>query len=898
MKKSIIILISVMAVALATAMTACDDAAKNNDYLYQRGSYTIYKDSIVDGNYSAHVINEGTIESNFNVTDSVELPEVVRFRFAINGEDNEMSAFHWHEQLINNSDSGVIHQFGVENKLQKSDLLNKHDIDKSKLIVRLDMRPVLRQLKETGYYVTRINDTIYQANFKGVWLTGDTPPLHSDVKRLHLHSHLQLKDRGDSIYELTVKFNKIIHPDYFENKVSVNSLPQESPTFISRIGIFDACYNIAVSRLDSLGKILIKPGYQVNTHDVSKAVLLSSGIISNDLAKKLLEKCVYRGRIHQDGGEGGGWPIVSDRLIWISAAYDLFNNSSDTTWLKYTYDVANRTLNDIQNVQLSPQNNLLYGASWFGKSFRRSYPFWATPSDIFETQSLLPNIVYYDALICMSKMAAILNKEDDKQKFDADSRKLYDSINQLFWIPNLQRYSEFLYCSPFQLQSSATDNLAQALAVINGPATLEIARTLIKRTGTSEYGIQRISPSNISNSQWDYNGNLIDCSTQAFWAIACSKVGNLKGLLLSIASIYRSTMLCSFTGAKINAENGLLVYESSSKITNQFLMCASVAAITRHVFIGFENATGGFRFAPSIPKELEGTYKLIGLRQKNSEWDITVKGTGNIIVSISIDGVSADDTFISDTVTGKHSMEISLAGEIKTEQSINVGDTKVIPETPIIQWHQKHALIENFKPELSYFILINGTIQEQISRNTYSFHAIPNCCVLQFQPVLNNKLVGLASRPKFIIQNRNIVTVPSYMLGATGTELPVLEGTEGKYIELSPARNKKLHFKINSKSNGRYFLIARYANGSGEENTQTRCVIRTVSVNGFRTGALILPCNGEGNWTKLINSNRVPLTLQKGLNEISIEFNPPYDLNSAGTAGTALIEWIKLIRID
>ncbi len=898
MRNHIITLISVMAVVISTAMTACDNTSKPIDFIYQRGSYTIYKDSIVDGKSSAKVINDGSIESNYDIIDSVELPEVIRFRFAINGEDNEMSSFHWHEQLINDNDTSTIHQYGTENKILKNSKESNLLTDKSGFVVRLDMKPVLRQLKEKGYYITRTNDTIYQANFKGVWLTGETPPLHSDTKRVHLHNHLQLKDRGDSIYELTIKFKKNIRPDYFKDKAKINSLPHDCPIFISRTGILDACYNIAVSRLDSLAEILTKPGYAVNTVEISKVVLLSSGIISPDLAKRLLKKCIENERIRQDGGEGGGWPIVSDRLLWISAAFNVFNNSSDSTWLKYAYDISKRTLADVWNVQLSPENRLLNGASWAGKSFRKSYPFWATPADIFESQSLLPNIIYYDALNCMSKMALFLNKNDDQHIYNDYLQNLSSGINRHFWIPNLQRYSEFLYCSPFQLQSSATDNLGQAMAVINGPATIEMAQALIRQTGVSDYGIQRICPLPISENQWEYNGNLIDCSTQAYWAIACGKVGNLKGLSLALASIYRAVMLCSFTGAKINAGNGRLVYESSNRITNQLLMCASVAAISSRIFIGLEQTTRGHHFSPSIPKEFEGNYKMMGLKLNNSIWDITVKGTGSVAVSISVDGTPADDTFVPDTVTGKHSMKISLAGELNTEQTINVGDNKVIPETPIMQWRQKHALIENFNPGLSYFVLINGVIQDQISRNTYSFHATPNCCSLQFQPVFNNKLLGLASRPKFIIRNQNIVTVPSYMLGATGTELPVIENTENKYIELSPARNKNLKFKISSKSHGKYFLVARYANGSGEENTQTRCVIRSVSVNGTKVGSLILPCNGEGNWIKLSNSNRIPLNLEKGINEISIDYIPPFYMNSAGTAGTALIEWIKLVRIS
>lgn len=897
MSKSIIKIISVMAVALAAAMTACNNTQQPENYLFRSGTYTVYHDSIVDGNYSAKILNNGTIISNFNRIDSVEVPETVKFRFAINGEDTEMLPIHWHEQNISENDSSIIHQFGVITKASSSKK-NKHAQNPGSIKVRLYMRPILRQLKDSGYYVTRLNDTIYQANFKGVWLTGNTPPLHSDVKRLHSQSHLQLNDRGDSIYEISVEFNKLKYPNYFTEIASADTLPHSSPVFISRIGIFDACYNIASSRIDSLGTLLLKHGYQLNTIEVSKGIILSSGVLSNDIAKALLKKCVERGRIHQDGGEGGGWPIVSDRLIWVVAAHEVFKNSGDTTWLKYSYNVACKTLADVRHVQLSPDNQLLQGASWAGKSFIRSYPYWTTSSDMFESQSLLPNVIYYNALICMSKMAEVLNKSEENNEYLNAAQDVSKSINQLFWIPNLQRYSEFLYGSLFPLQSHSTDNLGQALAILTGPATPEMSRAILKMANVSDYGIQRTIPSVSSASQWEYTGNLIDSSTLAFWAWACSKTGNLKGLTLSLASLYRAAMLSSFTGAKINAENGKLVYESINRITNQFLMNASIVGATVRNFIGYENIDGGFRFSPSIPNEFKGTYQLSSFKRRESEWNITVKGSGNVVVSITVDGLPVHDTFISDTVRGNHSLIVNLSGETTNEQSINNSASTVLPETPVILWRQKHALVENFNPGFSYFTLINGVIQDQISRDTYSFHALPNCCVLQFQPFLNNRILGFASRPKLIVKNSNIVTVPAYMLGKTGTNLPVMENHEDNYIELSPARNKSLQFKIESKNKGRYFLVARFANGSGEENTQTRCVIRTVSVNNKRVGTLILQCNGEGNWVKFISSNKILFTLEKGLNNISIDFVSPYDLNSAGSAGTALIEWIKLIRID
>ena len=88
----------------------------------------------------------------------------------------------------------------------------------------------------------------------------------------------------------------------------------------------------------------------------------------------------------------------------------------------------------------------------------------------------------------------------------------------------------------------------------------------------------------------------------------------------------------------------------------------------------------------------------------------------------------------------------------------------------------------------------------------------------------------------------------------------------------------------------------RYANGSGQEDAQTRCVVRTLSVDGRRCGAIVMPCLGEGDWHAEAYSNVVPVTLHEGVNRIAITFTAPYDLNANRNRGTALIRHIRLIR--
>ena len=60
------------------------------------------------------------------------------------------------------------------------------------------------------------------------------------------------------------------------------------------------------------------------TRDVSYSIILSMAYMQ-PLASKvsLMKKVNSNGRIIQDTGSGGAWPVSSDRMIWAVAAYEL-----------------------------------------------------------------------------------------------------------------------------------------------------------------------------------------------------------------------------------------------------------------------------------------------------------------------------------------------------------------------------------------------------------------------------------------------------------------------------------------------------------------------------------------------------------------------------------------------
>ena len=83
------------------------------------------------------------------------------------------------------------------------------------------------------------------------------------------------------------------------------------------------------------------------TRDVSYSTLLAMSHIQTEAAKKsLLRKVNSRGRIIQDTGTGGSWPVSTDRIVWAVAAWELYKVTGDGEWLQTIYPFVKQSVED------------------------------------------------------------------------------------------------------------------------------------------------------------------------------------------------------------------------------------------------------------------------------------------------------------------------------------------------------------------------------------------------------------------------------------------------------------------------------------------------------------------------------------------------------------------------
>jgi hypothetical protein len=123
------------------------------------------------------------------------------------------------------------------------------------------------------------------------------------------------------------------------------------------------------------------------------------------------------------------------------------------------------------------------------------------------------------------------------------------------------------------------------------------------------------------------------------------------------------------------------------------------------------------------------------------------------------------------------------------------------------------------------------------------------------------------------------------------------EGYTGEgYLPLSKGENTTVKMNVIVDEAGTYALDLRYANGNGPINTDNKCAIRTVRVDGERLGAAVLPQRGVDAWSDWGYSNTLRVELKAGTHTITLAFTDS-DENMNGEVNAAHLDHLRLTRL-
>ncbi|MDE6197640.1 MAG: hypothetical protein K2F91_07225, partial [Muribaculaceae bacterium] len=302
-------------------------------------------------------------------------------------------------------------------------------------------------------------------------------------------------------------------------------------------------------------------------------------------------------------------------------------------------------------------------------------------------------------------------------------------------------------------------------------------------------------------------------------------------------------------------------------------------------------------FRPFVPEALAGERTLDNFRYRNANLSITVRGFGSEIKSFTLNG-KEHKPFIPATIKGDNRIVITMDDRKPAPMKVNHTANVKAPLTPIT-WIADGRLNWNPIEYIGHYTVLRDGVPVAKTRETSFDVSVPG--EYQVIGVSTDGVESFASEPR---STRPVIAVqmPGEVTELSSPEISyrpseAVKGYTGSgFIELDRC-SKPLEVTVDVPEAGNYAIALRYANGNGPVNTENKCAIRTLVVNGKRAGITVMPHRGVANWYDWGISNYVHAQLKAGRNVIAIELRPE-NTNMNMDTNHAAIDMIVMEKLD
>ena len=866
--------------------------------IYHSNHFSVEADKVVQGNYMSKALSPNHLVSNYQSPANNFQSATIAFKFAINGRDNEMlSGMDHHFMVIakNGKATTPVIQFGKQ--LQPDGTGESYLAPNTELTIRLDARDILKQFSEKGFYTAFNGDKIYKEDFKGIFIAGGTAPLIWDFDNLQNHHELQLHDtNGDGIYEITILLNKHSDEKHTDAEWVLTKDISAYPQYSSPYPISDAIYHLSLEEmLKAIEKdSTFRTGKEwggVWTRDISYSILLSMAHLQPRVAmNSLLKKVNKRKRIIQDTGTGGAWPVSSDRMIWATAAWEIYLVTGSKEWLEQAYEIIKNSIEDDLATLYDKHTGLVKGESSFLDWREQTYPLWMQPADIFESECLGTNAVHYNANRVLAKMATLLNQKAVAVKHEAIAADIKQGINQYLWIPEKKYYGQFLYGRAHKSVSPRSEALGEALCIVFGIADRKKAAEMVANMPLTDFGISCIYPQ-IPNIP-PYHNNAVWPFVQTYWLWAAAKAGNEKGVTESIMDIYRPAALFLTNKENLVADNG----DYNGTQINSSIMLWSLSgniSIVQKVLFGIHFEENKLVFTPFVPKSLTGKRTLTNFTYRDAVLDIEMEGFGNSIRSFTVDGVLEKTNQLSSSLHGKHLVKILLANN-EEPGVINKQPNYVSPKAPKVTYSNNMISWDAIEGAISYSIIKDG---KYFTNTAFTNLAVTEPGFHEYAVIAKDAkgIESFLSEPigTYTPENSRVIEIEAF---AAASKEPYKGYSGNGFVEISTEKNTSLTIPIEVEQDGKYLVDIRYANGNGPKNTENKCAIRTAYLDDSKAGIFVFPQRGKDEWSNWGFSNSITLYVTKGRHSLTIRFEEENN-NMNLLVNAAMLDCIRITKL-
>ena len=342
-------------------------------------------------------------------------------------------------------------------------------------------------------------------------------------------------------------------------------------------------------------------------------------------------------------------------------------------------------------------------------------------------------------------------------------------------------------------------------------------------------------------------------------------------------------------------DNGDIATELNS--SNMLWCLAGNLAVTNRILFGINFEADGLRFAPFVPKALAAERTLENFHYRDAVLSITVKGYGNEIKSFTLNG-KEHKPFIPANIKGDNKIVITMADNDIAPLKVNHTANVKAPLTPItwiadgrLQWNPIEYIAR-------YKVLRDGRVVAETRETSYDV-SVPG--EYQVIGVSDKGVESFASEPRSS-RSKLTVQMPAEETAILSAEVAyqpteALAGFSGAGFREFDRASAPLSVDVDVPEEGNYAISIRYANGNGPINTENRCAIRTLSVDGNRAGVVVMPQRGVANWNDWGMSNSLIVPLSAGRHTVKIDYRPE-NTNMNIDTNHALLDCIVLEKIN
>ncbi len=380
-----------------------------------------------------------------------------------------------------------------------------------------------------------------------------------------------------------------------------------------------------------------------------------------------------------------------DQVVWIVAAWNQYLVTGDDEFLGRAYTTAVNTLNARRERDFNARVGLFQGPSFFNDGIA------GYPESIAGTEShgsfidggsgtsyprartqlaLSTNALYYQAYQLTAAMAERLGADAGTVSgFQDEAASIKTAINAHLWNDSTHQYGYTLVKTGTDGDSAENYTLENyqegagiAFALQFGIADGARADEVLASVQSSPWGVTDVWPafSRYSDTKQGRHNNSIWPMVQSFWGAAAATAGGQEQLsdeILNLSLLQRgsgdfSEIYNSITG---EPDGGWQTGSLNSPRDDQTWSASGYLRMILNGVFGVGLTTEGMTLTPTLPAGW-GDATITGLPYRQATLDITLRGAGNEVSAVSLDGAALADAVIPSDLTGSHSVVITLTG--------------------------------------------------------------------------------------------------------------------------------------------------------------------------------------------------------------------------------------------